>query len=135
MKEKFIRFMQGRYGVDAFSKFLVGAGLAVAIFSLFFQRSRIAGVFSILGWICIIYAYFRIFSKNHSKRYTENQEYLKRTARIRNLFYNRKKIMEDRKTNHIYRCPSCKQKIRVPKGKGKIEICCPKCRMTFVKRS
>lgn len=135
MKEKFIRFMQGRYGVDAFSKFLVGAGLVVAILSMFFQRSRIAGVFSILGWILILYAYFRIFSKNHQKRYNENQEYLKRTSKIRYIFQNRNKLLEERKTNHIYRCPSCKQKIRVPKGKGKIEIKCPKCQTTFVKRS
>lgn len=135
MKEKFIRFMQGRYGVDAFSKLLVGAGLAVTILSMLFQRNRIAGVFAMLGWICIIYAYFRIFSRNHSKRFAENQEYLKRTSKLRYLFQNRKHILEDHKTHHIYRCPSCKQKIRVPKGKGKIEIRCPKCQTTFVKRS
>ena len=123
--------MYGRYGVDAFGKFLVILGLALIIFSGF-TRFRLI---PLLAWVVIIYAYFRIFSRNIYKRSAENQSYLKRTAKIRSFWLNQKNLMKQRKTHHIYKCPSCHQKIRVPKGKGKIEIRCPKCQNTFVKRS
>ena len=131
MKEKLIRFMYGRYGVDAFGKFLVILGCIMLVLSSF-TRFRLAPV---IAWAVIIYAYFRIFSKKIYKRSAENQAYLKYTAKIRNFWWNRKNLMKQRKTHHIYKCPSCRQKIRVPKGKGKIEIRCPKCQTTFIKRS
>lgn len=131
MKERLIRFMYGRYGVDAFSKFLVGVGFALAILTMFTRWPAL----SYVGWAIIIYAYFRIFSKNHPRRYAENQAYLKRTAGIRSFIAKQKYRMSQRKTHHIYSCPSCKQQIRVPRGKGKIEVRCPKCSTTFIKRS
>ena len=77
----------------------------------------------------------RIFSRNVQKRYAENQAYLMKTYKIRNWFQNQKNIWQQRKVYHIYTCPSCKQKIRIPKGKGKIEVRCPKCGTTFIKKS
>ena len=131
MKDKLIRFMYGRYGTDSFTKFLMGAGFGVVIVSIFFNST----IVSYVGWAFIIYAYFRVFSKNHPKRYAENQAYLKYTAGIRTFIARQKHLMAKRKTHRIYGCPSCKQKIRVPKGKGKIEVRCPKCSTTFIKRS
>ena len=58
-----------------------------------------------------------------------------KTYKIRNWFQNQKNIWQQRKVYHIYTCPSCKQKIRIPKGKGKIEVRCPKCGTTFIKKS
>lgn len=89
----------------------------------------------ILGWAAIIYCYFRIFSKNITKRYAENQKYLAKTYKLRSFFYKQKELMKQRKVYHIYKCPSCKQKIRIPRGKGKIEVRCPKCGTTFIKKS
>ena len=135
MREKMMRFMQGRYGVDTFSKFLLGAGLIVVLLSSVF-RGRIPGTICYLaGWILIIYCYFRMFSKNVTKRYTENQTFLTKTYKIRSFFNRQKSIWKQRKTHHIYKCPTCGQKIRVPRGKGKIEIRCPKCSTTFIKKS
>ena len=88
-----------------------------------------------LSWIAVIYAYFRIFSKNIYKRAAENQAFMKKTAGIRSWFYKQKSMMAQRKTHRIFKCPTCKQKIRVPKGKGRIEIRCPKCSTKFIKKS
>lgn len=131
MKEKLIRFMQGRYGVDAFSKFILGLAFAFIILSMLFT----GGFFSFLSTLLLIYCYFRIFSKNISKRYQENMVYLKYQNKVLSKFRKTQSEMKQRKTHHIYRCPSCKQKIRVPKGRGKIAIRCPKCNTEFIKKS
>ncbi len=131
MRERFYRFMQGRYGQDAFSRFLLGAMLA-CVFINILVRSRALGM---LSWILLFYAYFRLFSKNHAARYAENQRYLNATARLRYWMDQQKKLMEERKYHHIYVCPKCRQKIRIPKGKGKIMVRCPKCQHEFSKRS
>ena len=135
MKEKLIRFMQGRYGIDQLSKFLLITGLAVVLLSAFVGETAVSMLLYIFGWGVVIYCYFRIFSRNVQKRYAENQAYLMKTYKIRNWFQNQKNIWQQRKVYHIYTCPSCKQKIRIPKGKGKIEVRCPKCGTTFIKKS
>lgn len=130
MKEKFYRFMQGRYGNDQFNRFLMILALICLIPGLF-----IRGPFYLLGLLILIYAYFRMFSRNIYKRSTENSTYLKYEYKVRQWWATLKRDMKQRKTHHIYKCPSCKQKIRIPRGKGKIEIRCPKCGQTFIKRS
>ena len=123
--------MQGRYGQDAFTRFLLGAMLACVVLDLL-VGSRFL---SILAWTLLIYAYFRLFSRNHAARFAENQRYLNATAKLRHWFDQQKRLKEERKYHHIYVCPRCRQKIRIPKGKGKIMVRCPKCRHEFQKRS
>lgn len=123
--------MQGRYGQDEFSKFLVFAALACVLVNLLVQRH----VLYWIAWLLLIYAYFRIFSRNHQARYAENQRFLNATAKFRYWFDQQKKLAGERKYHHIYTCPKCKQKIRIPKGKGKIMVRCPKCHHEFQKRS
>lgn len=136
MKEKLIKFMQGRYGVDQFAKFTMGAAFVMVILAIFIgQRNPLGAVLDTAGLLLIVYTYFRIFSRNISKRYGENQKYLTKTAALRARLKREKNIMEQRKDFHIYTCPGCGQKIRIPRGKGKIEISCPKCHTKFVKKS
>ena len=135
MKDKLNKFMQGRYGVDQFARFTLGVALFVIVIGSFLRRNVAGGILDTLGFILIIYTYFRIFSRNVSARYAENQKYLQMTAGIRKKWASFQRDMKDRKTHHIYRCPGCKQKIRVPKGKGKIAIRCPKCQTEFIKKS
>lgn len=139
MREKFMRFMYGRYGVDTLSKFLVGVALVIYLISSFTQNTLLY----YLSWAFMIVSYFRIFSRNVYKRANENQQFLNRTVKIRTFFntkirayINQKVYMfNQRKTHHIYKCPTCSQKIRIPRGKGRVEIRCPKCNSTFIKRS
>lgn len=135
MKERIMRFMQGRYGVDTFCRFLLVAGLIVVFLSAFLGSSVVGMIFYLLGWVMIIYCYFRMFSRNVSKRYAENQAFLAKTYKIRSFFQKQKNIWNQRRVYHIYTCPNCRQKIRIPRGKGKIEIRCPKCGTTFIKKS
>lgn len=134
MREKFIRFMQGRYGAygtDSMNRFLLGGAVAVMVVSVFTG-------WDFLYWIAmaaLVYAYFRIFSKNYAKRYAENQAFLKHTSKIRMFWASQKGMARQRKTHHIYKCPNCRQKIRIPRGKGKIAVRCPKCSTEFVRKS
>ena len=131
MKEKFYRFMQGRYGADELSKFLTGVAMAMIILSILTKN----GIFNLLFWVCLIYSYFRMFSKNYAARYAENQKFLGLKSKFLYKWENQKRLREQKKIYHIYSCPYCKQKIRIPKGKGTIIITCPKCKQEFGKRS
>lgn len=135
MRDKFNKFMQGRYGVDDLSRFTMGVALVLIILAMFaniFSRT-VGSTLDILGVAAIVYAYIRIFSRNIQQRYAENQKFLQMTSKFRFRFNKEKDLMKQRKTHHIYSCPGCGQKIRIPKGKGKIEIECPKCHTKFVK--
>ena len=108
MRERLFQFMQGRYGQDAFSRFLLGAVMVCLILNLLL-RGRVLGV---LALALLFYTYFRIFSKNHAARYEENQRYLQGTAKARYWADQQKKLWQERRYHHIYTCPKCRQKIR-----------------------
>ena len=128
--------MQGRNGVDQFARFTMGVALAAIVLTVFTgTRSGIGAFLDLFGMAAIVYTYFRIFSKNISKRYQENQKYLQMTDKLRARFQKEKRMMSQRKDYHIYSCPGCGQKIRIPRGGvKKVEIECPKCHTKFIKR-
>ena len=130
MRDKLQRFMWGRYGNDRFNQFLMICAIVLMVISFFGGN-----LFYMLAFAVMIYAYFRMFSKNISKRSAENQWYLQREMKVRGFFNKKKKEFQQRKVYHIYKCPNCKQKIRVPKGRGKIAITCRKCGNEFVRKS
>ena len=136
MLEKFKRFMAGRYGVDQFSNGLNFIFLLFVIIGLLSDNA----IFLYVAMIPMIYNYYRIFSKNFSKRYNENRIY----TNFMSPYYNwldkvKKKIQKeqkrDRKNYKYFTCKSCKQELRIPKGKGKVTITCPKCKHSFDGRS
>lgn len=123
--------MSGRYGADQLSKFLLGVCLVCLILNMVTRQPVVYVLALVILGIC----YFRMFSRNTYKRSEENRKYLEMTARVRNYFARIRRRIADSKDYHIYKCPSCKQKIRIPRGKGKICITCPKCRTEFEKKS
>lgn len=135
IKEKFSKFMYGRYGTDKLNMFLVIMLLVFAVGNFFVRNEYFSMVFTSWEFLLIFLIYYRMFSKNISKRYAENQKYLSIENRVRRFFGKSKYMQQQRKEFHIYTCPQCKQKIRIPRRKGKISIRCPKCGNEFVKNS
>lgn len=130
-RQRLSQFMMGRYGMDTFSKHLFYLSIGIYILNIILKIQ----LFSTLSIATLFYCYFRMFSRNVYKRANENQKYLMKTQKIRSKtskYINRLKTM---KTHHIYTCPNCKQKIRVPRGKGRICIRCVKCNHEFIKKS
>lgn len=131
MKDKFRNFMMGRYGVDSLSKFLLGTAVVFLFLAMGFRNNFCNALACLLVLVC----YFRMFSRNCQKRAEENQKFLELRGKASAFLEREKGYLEQRKTHHIYKCPTCGQKIRVPKGKGKICITCPKCHTEFIKNS
>lgn len=135
MKEKLQRFMIGRYGADEFSKALSNMALVCLIISMFASKLEILYIFYWVGVGLMIFSCYRMFSKNVAKRYDENQKYRNFRYRMVTKFDAAKKRFAQRNTYRFFKCPECKQRVRVPKGRGKICITCPKCKHEFIKRS
>lgn len=130
-RERMQRFMYGRYGVDAYGRFLMWTSVILLLLS-WFLPTRIP---YLVALALLIYSYFRMFSRNVQKRYQENCVYYRYVNKIKGFFAKQKSYMKQRKTHHIYACPNCKQKIRIPKGKGKVAIRCSRCGTEFIKNS
>lgn len=130
MREKLQRFMYGRYGNDRMNQFLMAVAMICLLLSFF-------GVsfFYMLAVAVMIYAYYRMFSRQIGKRTMENQWYLKKEMKVRGFFQKKVREIKQLKEYHIYKCPNCKQKLRVPRGRGRIVIRCRKCGTEFIKKS
>lgn len=127
--------MYGRNGVDELARFESFLIWIPILLSIFIRVPIVQSFFSLLTVVLIVHLYFRVFSKNVSKRYEENQKF-------RNFRYNMaikknnfKKRREQKAIYKYFKCPMCKQQVRVPRGHGKIIITCPKCREEFARRS
>ena len=134
LREKLAKLMYGRYGVDQLGRSMLIFALVLCVLSLFVPR-RLSGIIYYISLILIILMYIRMFSKNIQKRYQENNKYLSLKASFLRKFQREKEIFSQRRFYDFYRCPRCRQRIRIPRGKGRIEIRCPKCSQTFIKKS
>lgn len=121
--------LQGSYGTDILSRHLSIAALLFVILSLFVP------FFYPLSLILLGWSTFRIYSKNIYKRGQERDQYLRFLATLRKRMNLYKSRIRDRKTHRFYRCPGCKEYLRVPKGRGEVHITCPKCRNTIVRKT
>ena len=131
MKEKFIRFMAGRYGADQFSRFLSFVALALIVLNLFVRSN----VLWILGLAALVLTYVRMFSKNFARRRKENEAYLRLKNKLTGGFQNWNDRRKQSKDYVFFRCPACHAMLRVPRGKGKIRVTCRKCGNAFEKKT
>ncbi len=117
------QFMAGRYGTDRLNMAILCIGLAASLLSVWVKAFPFNVIFLALSYGLMIWAICRSLSRNTYKRYQENRKFM--------LIFDR---LKDRQ--HCYfDCPKCHQTVRVPRGKGKISITCPRCREKFVKKT
>ena len=115
------RFMAGRYGTDRLNMAILCAGLAFSLLASLLPGAVLKLTCTTASYVLMCFAIFRTLSRNIYKRYEENRKFM--------LFFQKIKDKDHR----YYNCPRCHQQVRVPKGKGKISITCPKCREKFIK--
>ncbi len=128
MKYKIRAFFSGRNGFDSLGKTILWGSLAAVLLSMFIGVSWLRTVLYWAGLAAMIYSYVRAFSRNLDRCQAQNQAFLawKRQGKLR---------FQQRKTHKFYRCPKCRQWLRVPRGKGKIQICCSSCGERFIKKT
>lgn len=131
MKEKFRRFMAGRYGGDDLNQFLCIASLALLVVAMISHVQ----LFYYAGLALLIYSYYRMFSRNISKRTAENYRFYTFKENLASGWRAKRSQWASRKQYRYYTCPQCKQKLRVPRGRGRIQISCPRCGTQFIKKS
>ena len=134
MREKMTRFMAGRNGNDQLNLFLYAAD-AILLIAATLVRGQ-AGRWMWLAVLALLgYIYFRMFSKNLTKRREENGKYLRVRYSIQAGLKIRREKWVQRKDYKFFTCPSCKTTLRVPRGNGKIKIVCRKCGNSFTGKS
>ncbi len=131
LKNKFARFMYGRYGNDQLSKFMLSCTLVLLIVSMFIRIRVIYWA----GLLLLVLTYARILSKNTEKMARQNQKFLEFRYEWALKWQKRRDRANQKKIYRFFNCPYCKQTVRIPKGRGKIVITCPKCKTEFQRRS
>lgn len=125
------RFMAGRYGGDQLSMVLIIFSALLTLISGFTKLQ----LFALIAYIPLGISIFRMFSRNTAKRSMENYKFAMLMSPAYSWFKRHQNRFKDRKTHRYFTCPKCGQSLRVPKGKGKIVITCPKCKTEFAKKT
>lgn len=125
------RLMAGRHGADELSMALLIAGLVLSIIGSFTHL----GLLALLSLALYIYGMFRMFSKDHQKRYAENQKYLSvfhgSSGSIRQFFVRLRNIRKYK----YFKCPECHARLRLPRKVGEVTVTCGKCRHAFKQKA
>ena len=116
-------FMEGRYGTDRLNMVILCAGLVASLLSMLVRSHPIGLILWVLSYGLMFWAIFRCLSRNTYRRYLENRKFFQLTEQIKD------------RDHRYYACPKCRQTVRVPRGKGKISITCPRCKERFVKKT
>lgn len=130
-KERLRQFMIGRYGMDQMNRYLMYGILILLVLNIF-VHSFILETLAMAG---IVYMYFRALSRNINRRFQENQAFQRLLFRVSQFFKGFRFKTDEARKYKIFRCPKCGQKVRVPRGHGKVSIHCPKCGSDFIRRS
>ena len=125
------RFLVGRYGPDQLGFVLVILSFLLSLFGQLFRWTPLL----LLSWLVLFFAFYRIFSHKIEVRRKENEKLMVLWYTVSQRFQKQKARRADKRTHRYYHCPQCRQMLRVPKGRGKIKITCPKCGTQFIKKA
>lgn len=130
---KFQRFMVGRNGIDQLGTHILWFCIGLNLISMFFRGLPSTVIFVVVDAL-LIFQLYRTFSKNLVKRGIENRKYCEFLTKFKRTWKVLRLNLTD-KTYHYFLCPDCAQMVRVPKGRGKVEIHCPNCGSTFERKA
>ena len=131
IKNGFQRVMYGRNGVDELTVFIIFTSVVITLTAGIYRFTWL----QLLYYVGVFLAFYRTFSRALTKRRLENNLFLQKTRRITSWLRVQQRILMECKTYRHFKCPSCKQRLRVPKGKGKIKVTCSRCGKQFSKKS
>lgn len=132
MIRKFLRnFMRGRYGPDHLSVAMVIISLVLSLLNGILNFAPLLYV----SYLILAVMLFRMLSRNITRRRAENDKFIRYWWPVRTKIVRAFKNVKHRKTHRYLKCPGCGNTLRVPKGKGKLQITCPKCGERFIKKT
>ena len=118
------RFMYGRYGTDKLNKWLlIGALVLILLGGIGGKFVPALSVLNLLAYIPLIWSIIRMYSRNIEARRRENMAFQRFLTQLKD------------RDNCYFKCPRCRQSVRVPRGRGKINIRCPRCGEQFIKKT
>jgi len=121
--------MAGRYGPDHLNVAMVVVSLVLYLFHVLFHPLMY------VSYALLILAVFRMLSRNIARRRGENDRFIRYWWPVRTRVSRAVANIRYGKTHRFLKCPSCSNTLRVPKGKGKLQITCPKCGERFIKKT
>ncbi len=125
--------MAGRYGSDQLNRALNIGTLVFLVLSLFLGHSGLGSLLWLLALAGLVWSTVRTFSRNIPRRQRENAAYLARTRKLRESVRGVRERFAQRKDYRFFRCPSCRTWLRVPRGKGRLNITCRQCGERFTR--
>ena len=135
MRQRFQRFMAGRYGPDQLYLAILAGSLILFVVGAVLGRTIPGGATELCGLGLLIWAVARSFSRNLAARRKENDRFLKLWLPVRSRISGLFLRLKCSGTHRFFRCPGCANLLRVPRKKGKIEITCPRCGERFTRKT
>ena len=130
------RFMYGRNGADQLGLCIIWTAIVLDLISMLVKKNGIiSSIIGLVTTVMVLWALFRVFSRNLEKRRAENAAFLQKIWWPIKRKLNSGKQQRMDKEHKYFTCPNCKTVCRVPAGKGKIVITCPKCRHEIREKS
>ena len=130
-QNKLRELMRGRNGADDLAIVSVTVAILIAVINLV-TKTRI---FSAIGLVLVVYAVWRTCSKDVQRRSSENAAFMRSLGPVARWVRNPKAAFAETRSFKHAKCPNCGQGVRVPRGKGKVRVTCPKCGTRFDERS
>lgn len=130
-QRRLMEWLRGRQGPDDLAVFSVNLAIVIVLVNVFARTGW-------LGWVglaLVAYAMFRIQSRNLGARARENEAFLSALGPARPWVQNPRAAWAELRAYKHVRCSSCRQRVRVPRGKGRLRVTCPRCKTKFEVRS
>ncbi len=132
--ERFMMFMQGRYGMDSLNGFILVLSFVIWTVNIFVFNRLVHYIIMVVQLLLVALFIFRMLSRNVTMRSAENRKFQKVYEPVKNRVQLTYKRIRDRKDYRYLKCPVCKAQLRVKNIKGRHNVRCPKCRSEFEKK-